>query len=207
MDEDTQPLPGDAITTLHLSKFDTSLGTLTNVWVQVEVRLSGASVELDNDAVEAQNGTAYVINAASSLTSSVTLLKADLDTINKGDLALTATQVFALSGTTGDAVGIFNATHLGDYAHWQPGTLSSGDSGDIHSIVWDGYKGTGDFTIDVNSIYLTSATFVGEHGFFQGNTPTGELYGKVIYNYIPEPATITLLCIGTFALLKRKSSK
>jgi hypothetical protein len=29
----------------------------------------------------------------------------------------------------------------------------------------------------------------------------------VVYNYVPEPATITLLCIGAAALLKRKNSK
>ncbi|MCX6034052.1 MAG: choice-of-anchor E domain-containing protein [Chloroflexi bacterium] len=205
MDEDTQALPVDANTTLNLSKFDTTLGTLTNVWVQIQVRLSGASVELDNDATAAQDGTGRVLNAASSLTSSVTLLKVGFDTINNGDLALNAYQVFNLAGTTGDPCG-FTATHLGDYAHWQPGTLTSGDSGDIFSAVWGGYQGTGYFTVTVNSTYLTSATFVGNDGFFQGNTPNGELYGKVIYTYdpVPEPATITLLCVGAFALLRRK---
>ena len=209
MDDDTVTLPVDTDTTLYLSKFDTAMGTLTGVWVQVELRLSNSSVELDNDAAGAQNGTAYVINTASSLTSSVSLVKVGFsDTINNGDLTLNATHVFNLAGTTGDPIG-FTATLLGDYAHWQPSTLTSGDSGNIDGAVWSGYEGTGDFTITVNTTYLTSATFVGNDGYFQGNTPNGELYGKVVYTYdpVPEPATISLLCVGALAFLKRKNSK
>jgi len=209
MDTDTQALPVDADTTLNLSKFDTTLGTLTNVWVQIELRLSNTSVELDNDAVAAQNGTGYVINTASSLTSSAPLMKVGFsDSINNGDLTINATQVFNLAGTTGDPIG-FTATLLGDYAHWQPGILTSGDSGDIANAVWDSYKGTGDFTVTVNTTYLTSATFVGNDGYFQGNTPNGELFGKVIYTYtpIPEPMTIGLLGMGGLALLRRKTTK
>jgi hypothetical protein len=206
--DDTKVLPVNTNTTLSLSKFDTTLGTLTNVWVQIELRLSGTSVELDNDAIEAQNGTSYVINAASSLTSSVSLMKVGFfDSINNGDLTIIATQIFPLAGTTTDPVG-FTATLLDDYAHWLPDTLTSGDSGDIADIVWGGYQGTGNFTITVNSLYLTSATFEGSDGYFKGNTPNGELYGKVIYTYnpvpVPEPATMAILAIGALGSLKRK---
>ena len=199
-------LVNDTNSTLTLSKFDTSLGTLTNVWVQVEVRLTNARVELDNDAATAQNGTGRVWNTANSLTSTVTLLKTDFDSINKGDLAINTTQVFALDATTGDDTDVFNATGLGDYADWQPGTLTAGDSGDIASAVWAAYQGTGNFTITVNSTFLTTATFLGSYGYFEGNTPTGALYGKVIYTYdaAPEPASLSLLALGGLALLRRR---
>ena len=57
MDDDTQVAANELDTVLHLSKFDTSLGTLTGVWVQIELRLKNAEIEMDNDASQAQNGT------------------------------------------------------------------------------------------------------------------------------------------------------
>ncbi|HOF17933.1 MAG TPA: choice-of-anchor E domain-containing protein [Phycisphaerae bacterium] len=205
MDDDTQVAANELDTVLHLSKFDTSLGTLTGVWVQIELRLKNAEIEMDNDASQAQNGTGWVVNTASSLTSGVSLVKTDYDSIDKGDLAINQSQVFLLSATSGDPTGQFDATGAGDYAAWQPGVLTSGDSGNILESAWDDYKGTGVFTITVNTTYLTSATFAGSNGFFQGNTPDGELYGKVIYTYVvPEPATLSLLALGGIALLLRR---
>ena len=200
--DDTQVLPSNVNTTLTLGKFDTSLGTLTNVWVQLEVRLNDARVQLDNDAALAQTGTGQVLNVASPLTSTVTLLKSDFDSINAGDLGINVTQLFNLSATTGDAVG-FTATGLGDYADWQPGTLTAGDSGNIYSGVWGGYEGAGNFTIGVTSSYLAGATFNGNDGYFQGNTTNGTLYGKVVYSYtaVPEPSTLVLLALGTVGLV------
>jgi hypothetical protein len=202
--DDTQTLPSNVNTTLTLGKFDTSLGTLTNVWVQLEVRLNDARVQLDNDAALAQTGTGQVLNVASPISSTVTLLKFDgvnFDSINAGDLGINVTQLFNLSATTGDAVG-FTATNLGDYADWQPGTLTAGDSGNIFNGVWGGYQGTGNFTITVNSAYLAGATFNGNDGYFQGNTTNGTLYGKVVYTYaaVPEPSTLVLLALGTVGL-------
>jgi hypothetical protein len=203
---DTKSLPVSTDVTLNLPKFDTALGTLTNVWVQLELRLTGASVELDNDGDLATTGTGYVVNTA-SLTSSVSLLKAvTFDTINNGDLTINASNAYSLGATTGDAIGVFNATGLGDYAHWQPGTLLSGDSGDIADFVWAGYKGTGNFTITVNSLFLTSATFAGGGGSFHGNSPEGELCGRVVYTYqpVPEPTTIGLLSLGAMSLIRKR---
>jgi hypothetical protein len=199
--EDTQVLPSNVNTTLTLGKFDTSLGTLTNVWVQLQVRLDDARVELDNDGAQATTGTAQVLNVVSPLSSTVTLLKSDFDSINAGDLGINVTQLFNLSATTGDAVG-FTATGLGDYANWQPGTLTAGDSGNIYSGVWGGYEGAGNFTIGVTSSYLAGATFNGNEGYFQGNTTNGTLYGKVVYTYaaVPEPSTLVLLALAPLGL-------
>lgn len=209
--EDTQVLPNDTNITLNLPKFDPSTGTLSNVWVQVELRLNNAQVQLDNDAASAQNGTARVLNTANSLTSSVTLLKSNFDTINNGDLSINNSQVYSLGATSGDPVGQFNATLAGDYANYVPGTLTSGDFGDIFNGVWGGYQGTGNFTITTNATYLTSATFVGNDGFFQGNTPNGEIYGKVVYTYtptvVPEPGTLALLAIGSVVTMYRRKKK
>jgi hypothetical protein len=203
--QDTQNLPNDTDVTLTLPKFNTSLGTLTNVYVEVELRLNNANVQMDNDADQPQEATGRVINVANSFTSSATLLKSDFSTINLGNLGINAFQAFNLAQSQGDPVGVFNATGLSDYASWSPGLLTGGNSGDIASTVWNDYKGgAGDtFTIAVNTTYMTTATFVGDNGFFQGNTPNGEFYGKVVYTYTPEPGTLSMLVLGGLALIRR----
>jgi len=199
-------LPNETDVTLHLSKFNGSLSDLTNIYVELELTLDGVKVELDNDATQAQEGTALVLNAVNSMSSTVALLKADSDTIDGVDLGLNVSQIFNLEATSGDTVGQFDATGAGDYAIWQPGAMNSGDSGNIHNAMWGDYVGSGDFTITVNTTYLTSATFEGNDGFFQGNTPSGEIYGKVVYTYVPEPATLgPLALLGFYGLRKRRA--
>jgi hypothetical protein len=43
-----------------LQKFDTTLGTLTGVYVEYVTSLANGSVAMDNDAGVAQNGTARI---------------------------------------------------------------------------------------------------------------------------------------------------
>jgi len=205
-DSASATLINDTDITLYLDKIDLApMYQLTNVYVEVEVRLSDARVQMDNDEVAAQEGTARVINTASSLTSTAVLLKTNYDTINNGDMGMSESQVYSLSETTGDPLGEFNATLDTDYANWQPGLLTAGDSGNISSSVWGSYEGTGQFSITINSTFVTSATFEGGNAYFEGNTPTGEFYAEVVYEYeyvdVPEPGTLTMLIAGLFGLL------
>lgn len=208
-DEDTVALPNDTNVTVNLSKFTGNLTDLTAIHVELELRLTNVQVQLDNDSTSSQVGTARIINTLKSeggFSSSVTLLKSDFDTINGGDLGINTSQVFNLDPTSGDTVGQFNATGSSDYANWSVSETTAGDSGNIASIVWEDYVGSGDFTITVNTTYVTSATFAGELGFFEGNTPTGELYANVTYEYVPEPATLALLGFGGLLIRKRRRS-
>jgi MYXO-CTERM domain-containing protein len=195
-------LPNDTNTTVYLAKFDTTLGELTGIYVEVGINLSGVQVQLDNDDVASQIGTGRVINIANSLTSDVSLLKTGLTTINTGDLGINASQGFNLDGTTTDPVGQFDNTGLGDYANWEPGDLNANGAGNIHNLVWSQYEGTGTFGITTNATYITSATFAGSNGYFEGNTASGEFYANVTYTYdaIPEPSAPALLGVAALGL-------
>ena len=48
---DSVVLPNDVSTTLYLPKFDTALGSLTGIHMEVGINLTGARVQLDNDDV------------------------------------------------------------------------------------------------------------------------------------------------------------
>jgi len=194
---------------VYLSKFDSSLGTLTAVYVRYITAISGANIQMDNDSVLAQNGTARVLNQVNSFSSTATLVDNSFQPILNGtDMAVNASKLFVLSATSGDTVGQFDNTGAGDYDSWTPGTLQGIGDGDVGSIAFASYIGSGTFSTTINSTYTTSATFDGSQGFFQGNTPSGAFVGEVIYTYtavIPEPTTASMMAIaGLLTLLLRR---
>jgi len=204
---DTKSVPDGTMVVLNLPKFNGLLANLTNVWVKVKFEISDSVVEMDNDSTSPGTGTAKVTSAFTTFTSSATLLKDDFDTINAGDFGIAESNSFTLGPTTGDPIGQFNATLGADYAYHDFGTITKQDSGNIASIVWGSYVGAGNFQITVEASYLTGATFSGSDGYFQGSTPHGEVFAQVIYNYIPEPATIGLLSLGGLALFRKKKHR
>jgi hypothetical protein len=179
--------------TVSLNMFDSSLGTLTGIYLEYITQLAGANVQLDNDSALAQQGTAAVLNNATALSISTRITGTG---ISRFALYIDAQQIFGLGATSGDAVGEFNVTAGSDYANWSPGTLSASSGGYVDSSVFSDYIGLGTFTGTVKSSFFTSASFNGSDGYFQGNTPNGAFDGKVIYTYtIPEPATASMMAL------------
>jgi len=203
---DTKAVPDGTTVVLNLPKFDGPLADLTKVWVEVRFDIFNAVVEMDNDSTSPGTGTAKVISAFTTFNSTVNLTKTDFDSINAGDFTIDETQDFALGSTIGDPCG-FTVTNDVDYAYHDFNTITKQDSGDIISDVWAGYVGTGDFQITVKASYLAGALFSGNDGYYQGSTPSGEVYAQVIYNYIPEPATIGLLSLGGLTLFRKKKHR
>jgi len=204
---DLVSMPNNTDITILIKKFDTvndidtaagtansTVGaTLTGVTITVKTLVSGASVQLDNDSGSAQTGSGLVTNQVNSYNSSV-----DDFVIAAIDLQINESQDFALDPTSGDAVGVYNNTSDTDHASWSPGTLEGADSGAVNSAFFAGFTTTTlDETISytINSTYSTSATFDGELGYFQGNTPSGQFFVEVTYDYsaapapVPEPST------------------
>jgi len=75
--------------------------------------------------------------------------------------------------------------------------LSTSASGDVGSSYIGLYGGGGTFTFTIRAIYATSASFDGSDGYFQGNTPTGDVAASVTYIYTPTAIPET----NTFALM------
>jgi hypothetical protein len=168
--------------------------TLESVTVTVTAFIANANVQMDNDAGQAQDGTARVQNLVNNYSGPSTPDGLFQPHIETADMQLNVSQVFNLDATSGDALGSFDVTSFGDYADWSPGSLQAGDSGLVNSAVYGSvYEGTGDLNFTINSTYTTSATFSGNDGYFQGNTPNGSFFVEVTYDFVPEPSSYAAL--------------
>jgi len=215
----TVNMPNDTNVTISLPQLDTSILTpaklaafndgFFQVRVTVSTIISGANVQMDNDSEDAQTGTARVQNLVNSFTSPLLIDQANNIFIQASTLQLNESQNFLLGPTSGDTIGEFNVTNQGDFASWSPGVLTASGSGILNTGFTTPFIGSGNVSFAINSTYTTSATFSGELGFFQGNTPTGQFFAEVEYIVIPEPGTIALFAIalgsaGGMAFLRRR---
>ncbi len=179
-------------TTVSLAKFDDSLGTLTQIYIEFVTQISNARVQLDNDSTgtvgargNAACGISYFVTAAN-------LTGTDIADNGSGLAIFKQSSLISLSPTSGDATNVFNATGQGDYYDWNPGIVKTKNSGLVDSGSFADYIGSGSFDTTINSSLSTGASIAG--GYFIGNSPVCVFSAKVIYTYsqIPEPATASL---------------
>lgn len=186
--------------TVSLSKFDTSLGTLTGIYIEFTTVLYGTDYQFDNDIEGGRSKTVTITLTSDPTGYFSTGVRLTGSGINSDGSALfiSAFGSLTLAPNDGDAIGLFNIGGA-DYGQWAPGTLSSTTGGDVDSSVFTDYIGTGSFNSTINSeIIAAISTYTDIMPGPDNNLPSGTFSATVIYNYtaIPEPAAIGLISLG-----------
>jgi hypothetical protein len=194
---------------LSFNQFNTGLGTLTSIQVQLNLQTSGGELKLDNDSHQSAAGT-FQFGAQGTISGSpdVALLDSGFNPI-PGTANAYHSGSFSLDPNTGDGPGDYSPL-APDGMLYTGTTETDNKSGYVGSAVWaagtKGFLGTG--TYNINYSITQWLNYGGIGGIEYAVTPvtaSGDV--TVVYNYIPEPATIALLTIGALAFLKRKNSK
>jgi hypothetical protein len=176
------------VKTLAFQKFNPTWGALNSVTIVLSGSLSTV-VTVTNNSQSSSSGQAYTHMQ-------ITVQDSGSNLINTPQIDLTSSPAFNYTLNGGQSTS--------------SGTLTrSGMSSDTYTLaaVLNEFKGTGTTLLNAGTF---TQTFLANTG---GNTDAsqvtyGSLTGTVTYDYtVPEPATITLLCMGAFTLLKRKSGK
>ncbi|HLP09118.1 MAG TPA: choice-of-anchor E domain-containing protein [Opitutaceae bacterium] len=185
-------LPSGSPSTLSLTRFDTSLGTLTGITVTLGVNITDTHVQFDNDADTVQTGTAGLRNIVSNFTSSAGGISASAVT---SGLAINQTANLTIGANYNDLAGVANF-QVGeqDYASWDPALISSSYTTSIGSAYFADWSSLSNITLSLDTSYFTSASISGNNGYGLINTPNGVFAASVTYTYaIPEPATYALV--------------
>ncbi len=183
--------------TVSLAKFDSSLGTLTGIYIEFGTALYGTDYAFDNDLTVLKKPTVTISLDVLSLLVSVGLEGTGIGA-DGSDLNIFAFHQFSLAKDDGDATGQFN-TGGADYGRWLPGTLNAMAGGYVTNNAFTDYIGNENFTATINSdISAAITTWTGVESSPNNTLPVGEFFVKVVYEYtaIPEPAAIGLLSLG-----------
>lgn len=189
--------------TLTFDEFDDLGGTLTltSIQVLVELNVQDGVLVLDNDGVDPASGT-YEFGGKSDISSTdVSLLDAAFQPVT-GELEALTTGAFNLDGNVGDGPNDFDPSPP-DGVQVDGLAQSDNDSGFIAAALFAQYIGTSTFDILLDATQWSDFGAIG--GIEYAVTPVsadGEV--TVVYNYVPEPATMGLLSLGGLALLRRR---
>lgn len=186
--------------TVEFSRFNPSYGTLESVEWRLVLSIEGGSLTVDNDGDLPATVTVDLGANGSISSSAVTLLTDSFDSILSGASAVGVSTgtVFQLAADNGDAMTFDPTmpdadTHIG-------GLASSNGNGLVASQFLADYLGTDAFNLTVKVDQLLNFGGIGGvSGQFDPvmATPTVEL----IYNFVPEPASLLSATSGLLALL------
>jgi hypothetical protein len=192
---------------LSFNQFDNNSGSWILQAIQISFALQsiGGYVRLDNDSALPALGTLEFGNKGNISSTDVLLLASSLQPVI-GQIKACHQESFSLAPDNGD--GPYNY----DWA-FPDGLLYSGGietntgSGFVDSTFWAGYIGPGSYNINYSVVqWLNYSGFGGIEYAVTPADAAGEV--TVIYTYsvlsVPEPATIGLLAIGSFAFIRKK---
>ncbi len=184
--------------TVSLSKFNSSLGTLTGIHIEFTTALYGTDYQFDND-IEGGRSKTVTVTLTSDTTgyfSTAVRLTGTGIYADGRDLLISAFGSLTLAPNDGDPL-LFDIGGA-DYGQWAPGTLSATTGGDVDSSVFADYIGSGNFTATVNSEILAKLSTLTDIAPGPNKLPSGTFSATVTYNYaaVPEPAAIGLISLG-----------
>jgi len=108
---------------------------------------------------------------------------------NDGDVEAGGTEYFSYVGD--------------DYGSYVGGVEFVEHNGAVNPVVYDQYIGTGTYTITLTALQYT---FYGSFGGVQALIDPIDTSGtvEITYHYIPEPATVGLLALGSLLVTRRR---
>ena len=186
-------------TPLTFDSFDTSLGTLLSVQILADVEVTAGEFLVDNDSpstatvdisygIDATliSGGEVLFPAVSAMAGGATSLTLDPDDGDGAPIDGTPTDgaTFSMVGATDSDSALINTPGV------QLASFLDTNAGADYII---NMQTTQDFSISGAS---------GVDGGFRSADAQGEV--TVIYNYVPEPATMGLLSLGGLAILRRR---
>ena len=190
--------------TITLSKFESSLGTLTRIYIEFTTALNPNGLSrFDNDNSLQQTFTVTLYSDPTDYFNVDFSLAGTGISANGSDFYIAASSsAITLEPTDGDSTSRFN-TGGDDYAEWNAGEQMATSGGYVNSTDFSDYIGTGNLTATINSLIEYTAS--GELDLVRQShtTPTGTFSAKIIYEYaaVPEPAAIGLVSLGGIVTL------
>lgn len=199
---DTSLQPG--VDPFVFSKFDSSLGTLTNIFVTY-------SISIDNGYIGADNKTNNAVSGSAELGGQV-LFSSDLGFINSSFVSLFQPPLKVTQTVTIELAADLNQTTGGtgpDVQQYNGGPLSdSRNSLQVNSVAFGTFIGsaTDTFDVDFETISLNNVSVGGAQGFFEAVDVTVAF--EMYYEYeeadepdvpsVPAPGifSVGLLCLG-----------
>ncbi len=176
-----------------LPQFNPALGTLLSVTLQLDANTFAGSIDWDNEAAiptDVTLGIGAEVTATAPSALAVIAVPLQLGSAlgvaadNDGAADFIGTDSFSVSGGSG--------------SDSDSNTLSSG---------FASYIGTGTFSTTISSLVQNFLSTTGGFGPIQQTPGSVDGMVTVTYNYVPEPATMSLLAVGGLAVLKRRRRK
>lgn len=195
--------------TLELEKFNSSLGTLNSVYLEIEYTKTGGKVQADNDSDSVGTLTIEqrVDGSLKNISISNGLLDGSFETIG-GDLdAVSTITGVTVQPTTGDDTENFNATGDVDFYEYLPGDVPVSDDGYVNDLFKGGYAGNAGETFTVDFEAHQSDSITGASGIQKAvvvPSISGTLTVTYDYTPIPEPGMLGFALLGGAALIRRR---